>query len=125
MTDPTNEVTVAILGDKEWHVRHFFKDHESTLYFQVVEITMWDGDVYWFDNADWGKPDTTNPEEAEVFMDGAIKWDGCSNWSFCGKTSVHICGPEGVDRLKQLFDGMYAIAQERMPGYRFMPGAAA
>lgn len=119
------EVTVAILGDNEWHVRHWFGDHTSTLYFKVVEIGGWDGDGnFFFDNADWGKPDTSDPEEAEVYLEGAIKWDGCSNWSFAGETQVHICGPEGVNRLKQLFDQMYVIAQERMPGYRFLGDAA-
>lgn len=58
---------------------------------------------------------TTDFNEAESFLTGNIKWDGCSNWNFhtddCMK---HFCGRKDAVSIGELMNHLYQIASERM-----------
>ena len=51
--------------------------------------------------------------EAEMYLNTSIKWDGCSDWNFkpdeCDK---HFCGFNDADTLGQLMKRMYEIARD-------------
>lgn len=68
----------------------------------------------------WNEP-TSNIEEAEPFLKGSIKWDGCSHNTFApGDNSgyIHGCGREDMIRLGKLFDVLFDIAIELMPDHK-------
>ena len=54
-------------------------------------------------------------DDAEVYLRGDIKWDGCSNWSFDnGGTMLHFCGPENAVLIGEVFRRVYNIAKEML-----------
>ena len=64
----------------------------------------WDVPDYQRDDAkdcgDW----TDSVDDAELFMRGFVKWDGCSNWSFDStqKCMYHACGRPGLTRIGEV-----------------------
>jgi hypothetical protein len=61
---------------------------------------------------------TEDPEEAEVFLRGWVKWDGCSNWHFpdCeGDGSIHLCSWGQAAEIGVLVKRMYEITAEYIP----------
>lgn len=98
-----------------------FKAESHSAEFVVYEIVAHDGDdgTACFEVADGSGDEWTDDlEEAEVFLSGFIKWDGCSNWDF--KTDAcmkHFCGRDDANGLGRLMDRMYALAEEHMPRY--------
>jgi hypothetical protein len=62
--------------------------------------------------------DTADFDLGEVFLDGTIKWDGCSNWDFhTSDVLIHFCGRRQATGLGRLLDHLYQIAQERLVTY--------
>lgn len=59
---------------------------------------------------------TRDPAEAVVFMDGSIKWDGCSNWDFPDVKNclLHFCGKWHAESLGRLMAKCYEITERRM-----------
>lgn len=52
----------------------------------------------------------------ELFFNGHIKWDGCSNWKIPdGNYQFHFCGREGMQKFANLMQEMYDWAIELMP----------
>lgn len=53
--------------------------------------------------------------DQEIALEGYVKWDGCSNWSYAtAECMAHYCGVRG---LKQFFDmhlHLYELAAELM-----------
>ena len=51
-----------------------------------------------------------------LYIEGYVKWDGCSNWSFNPGRAlmVHFCGPSDAEELRTLFLSIYRDAAERM-----------
>lgn len=62
---------------------------------------------------------TTAMSEAEVFMEGDIKWDGCSNWSFypADNCAIHFCGADDAAKLGELFKRLYEEAEHLIPAW--------
>ena len=65
----------------------------------------------------------TDPGEADVFLEGYVKWDGCSNWDFHpsdkgvaedGKSQCrhmhHFCDREGLVNVGMLLSRIYDLA---------------
>ncbi len=89
-----------------------FVIHEYHVEFRAVEITAWnivEGDF----RAERGWPKTDgngpldivyDPAQAERFIEGFVKWDGCSEISF--DSNMHLCGK---DDINQLADGLKRI----------------
>ena len=54
--------------------------------------------------------------EAQVFLEGDVKWDGCSNLSFrCDGVALHFCGAEQAGNIGKMLVALYDIAEEMMP----------
>lgn len=57
-------------------------------------------------------------EAGETFLEGSVKWDGCSNWSIGPKDCMaHFCGRKMATGLGRLMDRLYQITEERLPTY--------
>lgn len=58
-------------------------------------------------------------EDAEVFLEGFLKWDGCINYRFPTQDQcmLHGCGSETGADLKEVFDTIYRLAQELIPKF--------
>jgi len=47
-------------------------------------------------------------EEAEVFIQGYLKWDGCTEWEFVD--ARHFCGWKCAHILSRIIDALYSTA---------------
>lgn len=55
---------------------------------------------------------------AVTFLDGSIKWDGCSNWDFhTNECMAHFCGVRQATSIGRLMQRMYEITAESMPKF--------
>jgi hypothetical protein len=52
-------------------------------------------------------------DEAQVFLHGDVKWDGCSNWYFDEQDEVmlHFCSKDEAMRLGLLMGRLYELAE--------------
>lgn len=74
-----------------------------------------------------GSPEPTEDrEEADVYLHGHIKWDGCANLHFDEQDRVmlHFCGLRGAKAAGTLLERLYELAGEAMPqhAHEFLPG---
>lgn len=98
-------------------------EHKVAIYFQVLQICGEQiepvpGKLYErFDDAT--NEMTLKPEEADVFLAGFIKWDGCSDWEFPTQETcmLHFCGIDQATSIGRLMNRMYEIAAEQMPKF--------
>ena len=51
----------------------------------------------------------------EVFANGTIKWDGCSDWSYANY--VHYCGFGSIQHYAHVMQCCYHMVAEHMPKY--------
>ena len=61
----------VIANAYEYHVEYTIYDHEET---------EDDGPMYHKKDSDYYPDPVENVEDADIYMHGYIKWDGCSNW---------------------------------------------
>lgn len=103
----------------------FVYGHQSSLDFLVVQITgqQHPGNENVYERYGDGPTDegTLDPADADIFLSGNIKFDGCSNWDFEDlskhDTALHFCGARHVAELGRLFAHLHEIAAERIPGF--------
>jgi hypothetical protein len=60
--------------------------------------------------------DVLTAEEAETFLTGQIKWDGCAH--LYPREYVHICSKDDARRWGEMLTRLYDLAAEMMPGWR-------
>lgn len=53
--------------------------------------------------------------DMEPWIDGSIKWDGCSNWQVHGHYPIHFCSKGESKMFSELFQFLYFFAAELMP----------
>jgi hypothetical protein len=71
----------------------------------------------------WSLPTGIRPDptceltEAERFLHGSIKWDGCSDWHFDIQDDcmMHFCDVQEAESLGQLLRLLYEIAADSIP----------
>lgn len=107
--------------------RHFF-DLQFTVVAEVyshwVDFKVYDM-VAWADDAPaWsGGGGFFNPvdtlEEADVYLHGSVKWDGCSNWAFDEQDRVmlHGCSRENVQRFGDVLARCWDWTAELLPNW--------
>jgi hypothetical protein len=66
-----------------------------------------------------GGDSTTSLAEAEVFLSGSIKWDGCANLHFDAQDEcmLHFCGRDDASKVGQLIDLLYDLTEKFLPTY--------
>lgn len=60
-------------------------------------------------------PDTVDSlEEAEPYLTGEVRWDGCSNWHFDeqDRLALHACNRDGLTRLGEVMARCWDWAAE-------------
>lgn len=61
---------------------------------------------------------TDNVDQAKVFLEGQIKWDGCSDWLFnqgeSGNSMLHFCGSADAVAIGALLGKLYEIAKSEI-----------
>lgn len=55
-----------------------------------------------------------DPHDAEQFVRGSIKWDGCQNIHFGSEGYMHLCGSNDVERLSQFLIRVFNKCGELM-----------
>ena len=62
---------------------------------------------------------TEDESQAEIFLSGSIKWDGCSNltWFPDDDGYHHFCGRKDNLRMAILINRLYAICTKFMPAW--------
>lgn len=60
-------------------------------------------DIFW-NRKNWKSlPDpVTTLDEAQIWLEGSVKFDGCSNWHFEECMAVHFCTKEQCENLGKL-----------------------
>ncbi len=58
-------------------------------------------------------------EDAHVYLDGFVKWDGCSNWTFAGELCppLHFCDKQEAVNIGELLARLYDWAAELIPNW--------
>jgi hypothetical protein len=61
----------------------------------------------------------SNIEEAEVYLHGEVKWDGCSNWHFDEQDRVmlHGCSKEDIQRFGEIMALCWDWTAELCPAW--------
>lgn len=62
---------------------------------------------------------TTKLEDAERYLHGSVKWDGCSNWYFDEQDNVmlHFCELSGIKSISKVMEHCWRWAAELCPSW--------
>src|SRR5579863_10552918 len=62
---------------------------------------------------------TENYKEAQVYLSGYVKWEGCSNFKFDVQDYIrlHFCSKEDAEGVGKLLGKLYNIAKELLVNY--------
>lgn len=89
--------------------------------FVAYDVVGVDGDItYWHRKGASMHPDpVTSLSDAEVFLHGGVKWDGCSDWYFDVQDAVmlHGCCREDIARIGDLLGRCWDYAKENLPNW--------
>jgi hypothetical protein len=115
---PVKTLDLPASGSGEYHI--VAEVHEYRLEFKCYEQTAknMDGTPCYQRRGAMSSPDFVDSiHEAEVFLSGSIKWDGCANVRFDEQDEVmlHFCGQDETDKIGLLFAKLYALAAEHIP----------
>lgn len=94
----------------------------ATIGINVYEaVRLADESVLIQDSTGVGQSWTKNRDDAEVYLHGTIRWDGCSDWSFypADNCMIHLCGPGDADELHWLLKTCYSLVADAMPDAQF------
>ena len=76
-----------------------------------------DGSLCWIRDVN-GAPDPVDTlKDADVYLHGSIKFDGCSDWHFDEQDDVmlHFCSKGTAEDIGALFGYMYEMAKKLIP----------
>ena len=95
---------------------------EYALWFESREINSWSTDysvVYLTKaGADSSMDITEDFDTAERYVDGSVKWDGCSNIEFGDEAgSIHFCGQRDFQKLVWFMQAVFAMAADKIPKF--------
>lgn len=80
-------------------------------------LSMKDGMPPLFESG-FGSDPVWRIEEAEVYLRGFVKWDGCSNWDFkTNPVMKHFCGRDDFVFVSRLLEKMWDIAAKEIPAW--------
>ncbi len=67
--------------------------------------------------SDWSPNFVDNLEDADKFLRGHVKWDGCSNWEIEPDqiAMLHFCDKEQAQNVGVLFGRIYDLAAKFIP----------
>lgn len=95
------------------------EEYRLAVYFDIYEIAgeTSDGVMLYGENA------VDHVEDAEIYLSGSVKWDGCSNWNFDEQdrgTMLHACSRRHLTNMGEVMARCWDIASgmiERFCGH--------
>lgn len=94
------------------------EDLQYRMEFEVYEVNSWECD------------DSNTPAETELYLEGTIKWDGCSHVWFGEKDEnddrdgyLHLCGKTCWQLHADVMMKIYELAENTILGYDVEVGA--
>lgn len=123
--DHTKDVITKI--DDKTYTRYFadlwytvkadIKEHYAEL--KIYAVTGWDDNGPMYQKAgsnSSGVASENGLEDAEVFINFDIKWDGCANWILANDNIwAHVCGVDELTKFGKLLPAMYNWAGPLIP----------
>lgn len=108
MTDPRLDYrrTEMVLGNNGFLVDTWFSSQDRLVVHFEVREQVNDDPEFLYSNAN-NEP-VTDPNKAQIYISGHMKWDQCSNISL----PDHFCYREEVVRLGDLLGRIYDLAKE-------------
>lgn len=111
-------------GTGGFHIRAKLSN-PSVMDYEVRNLILWDvheGEPLKFEFRDptmnGGITASSDVEKGEIYLEGSIKFDGCSHNNFVDGGYVHSCSRSEMTRLGRLFETLYDMALELMPDNR-------
>lgn len=99
-------------GNPAFHVT--WTANEVLAEFRAVKVGYTEDGVPFYNQKEWSalpRDSTNNPDEAEVYASGYVKWDGCSELTL---GHHHFCGWPDYDQHAFLLKYVYQTAFELM-----------
>ena len=128
--------STAVAGTLDRHVRHsceldftiVAEVHEYRVHFTIYDIEGWqEGDTKGvYDSPGWHRAGSgTHPDfvdsldDAQAYLHGEVKWDGCSNWHFDEQDRVmlHGCSRANVQRFGEVMALCWDWTAELCPAW--------
>lgn len=114
-----SQITEQIGGEHGVTVRYDVHSHHVDFFAAEVTGVMVDPNPgqlrYWRKGADSSMDDTDNFDDAERYIEGTVKWDGCSHFNFGDGTGyLHLCGGAHIEQLGQVCNVIYERCGELM-----------
>lgn len=91
--------------------------------FEIYEVTGWSEDTkskrfdvptYERKGATQSGDDSINGlEDAQPYLTGFIKWDGCSHFYFGDQGYLHLCGLNEIDKLREILNRLMDRAKDK------------
>ena len=99
--------------DQPTHLIRYVQSDVS-LQFWIWRTVISDGVPWVIDEASDTCEPKALPSDAQPFMEGTLKWDGCCHVDFPGvhECMLHFCGPETDPELGVLMRAVYALGPE-------------
>ena len=95
--------------------------HEHWVDYAIYDIEGWqDNAPCWHKAGSMHYPDDVSRlEEAEPYLHGTVKWDGCSNWHFDEQDRVmlHGCSKADVQRFGDVMAYCWEWTRELLPNF--------
>lgn len=105
-------MTTHITHDDGWSI--VAEAHSHIVDFKVFEIVGGDGEERYWARHDGMSNMTEKFEEADLYLHGSVKWDGCSDLHFDAQDDcmLHFCGRADVKKVGQMLSKLYDITAE-------------
>lgn len=99
--------------------------HEFRVEYIIYEILgrCEDGEVLWHkDGASCSMDQADGLEDAEVFISGQVKWDGCSDWNFDANEGcmIHMCDKDGLVSIGRVMAECWDMTKELCTNWQDM-----
>jgi len=75
---------------------------------EVTSVALGGIKCYWRKGADSSMDDTEDFNDAERYISGSVKWDGCSHFNFGDEEGyLHLCGGSDIGKLQNTLRVIY------------------
>ena len=107
--------TVELHEDIGYAFRAILCDGKHVVDVQVFEHWMDEKEAFQKKGSTHSPDPVYSIDEAEVFVSGYIKWDGCANLQFEDKGYLHFCSKEEAENVGKMFGRLYDLAKSMLP----------
>lgn len=103
-----NELIENVLGEFGFTVKYINKEYAIEFLASKITGVGDDGPVYEMKGAQSSMDTTLIFDESERFINGFIKWNGCSHYYFGDDTGyLHLCGKHNINEISKLIKIIY------------------